>query len=390
VVGSRRRDLVVLDGLTALGLAVLPQVAPLRPQAGTGGGLGWALCVATAAPLAVRRLWPRTVHSAVLTATGAALLAGLGPAVFLAAAYALYPVATRPPAGRLPAVRLGGACVAGAALLAVTGGQHGDGGGVGRLLFGLLLLGATWAAGTAVRERRESLRRVVEEAAARARVEERLRIAREVHDVVAHGVGLIAVKAGIANHLAADRPEEGREALRVIEEVSRDALRDLRGLLAVLRDDAVDAGLRPAPGLGDLPALVRTAQDAGVQVDLHVDLRGVGADRIPDGVALSAFRIVQEGLTNVVRHAGPTRCSVQLVGGTGTLRVEVTDEGPAPGRPASTAGAGLGLVGMDERVRGHGGTFGAGPHSGGFRVLATLPYRPAAARTPDRRSPPSG
>jgi len=121
-----------------------------------------------------------------------------------------------------------------------------------------------------------------------------------------------------------------------------------------------------------------------------VDLRGVGADRIPDGVALSAFRIVQEGLTNVVRHAGPTRCSVQLVGGTGTLRVEVTDEGPAPGRPASTAGAGLGLVGMDERVRGHGGTFGAGPHSGGFRVLATLPYRPAAARTPDRRSPPSG
>jgi len=390
VVGSRRRDLVVLDGLTALGLAVLPQVAPLRPQAGTGGGLGWALCVATAAPLAVRRLWPRTVLAAVLTATGAALLAGLGPAVFLAAAYALYPVATRPPAGRLPAVRLGGACVAGAALLAVTGGQHGDGGGVGRLLFGLLLLGATWAAGTAVRERRESLRRVVEEAAARARVEERLRIAREVHDVVAHGVGLIAVKAGIANHLAADRPEEGREALRVIEEVSRDALRDLRGLLAVLRDDAVDVGLRPAPGLGDLPALVRTAQDAGVQVDLHVDLRGVGADRIPDGVALSAFRIVQEGLTNVVRHAGPTRCSVQVVGGTGTLRVEVTDEGPAPGRPASTAGAGLGLVGMDERVRGHGGTFGAGPHSGGFRVLATLPYRPAAARTPDRRSPPSG
>jgi len=377
VVGSRRRDLVVLDGLTALGLAVLPQVAPLRPQAGTGGGLGWALCVATAAPLAVRRLWPRTVLAAVLTATGAALLAGLGPAVFLAAAYALYPVATRPPAGRLPAVRLGGACVAGAALLAVTGGQHGDGGGVGRLLFGLLLLGATWAAGTAVRERRESLRRVVEEAAARARVEERLRIAREVHDVVAHGVGLIAVKAGIANHLAADRPEEGREALRVIEEVSRDALRDLRGVLAVLRDgDLEGGGLRPAPGLGDLPSLVRTAHEAGV----HVDLRCVGADRLPAGVALTAFRIVQEALTNVVRHAGPTRCSVRLVGGTGTLRIEVADEGPAPGRPASVAGAGLGLSGMDERVGGHGGSFSAGPRrGGGFQVLATLPYPPASS-----------
>ncbi|MEV8532581.1 sensor histidine kinase [Streptomyces sp. NPDC051211] len=371
-----RRRLIMLDVLAALGFALLPQVAVLRPD--VSGEVAhttvWPVLLCTALPLAVRRLWPVPVFAFVLTAACVALALGLGPTPFLAAAYVLYLVAVtwkRPT--RLSAVLVGGVSVAGAGALTLTGGRHYQGGSLGvQLVFGLLVLGATWAAGSAVRERRESMRRVIEQAAERAKVEERLRIAREIHDVVTHSVGLIAVKAGIANHVVATHPEEAHEALTVIEDVSRRALRDMRATLKVLRRDPEDAqDLRPALGLSDLPSLVRTAEAAGVRVDL----RSHCPEEPPDGVALSAFRIVQEALTNVVKHAAPTRCRVHLVADRGALTVDVADDGPGPAHRPTVPGSGLGLVGMRERATAHGGTLTAGPREdGGFRVSATLPY----------------
>ncbi|MEV7387720.1 MULTISPECIES: histidine kinase dimerization/phosphoacceptor domain-containing protein [unclassified Streptomyces] len=250
-----RRRLILLDAAAALGFALLPQLTPVRPDIGAAPDAVTVavLSLATALPLVVRRLWPVPVFAVVLVASCAALAAGLGPAVLLAVAHALYMVATtrRRQLGR-SAVLVGGASAAGAALLTVTGGRHHAGGTLAvQLLFGLLVLGATWAAGAAVRERRESLRRAIEQAAEQAKVEERMRIARDIHDVVTHSVGLIAIKAGVANHVAATHPEEAREALAVIEDVSRRALRDMRATLKVLRREPGDEqrDLQPVRGL---------------------------------------------------------------------------------------------------------------------------------------------
>jgi signal transduction histidine kinase len=197
-------------------------------------------------------------------------------------------------------------------------------------------------------------------------VDERLRIARELHDVVTHGMGLIAVKAGIANHLAETRPEEARDALRIIEATSRESLTELRRLLGVLREDA---DLAPAPTLDALPELVERASMAGVEVEAVV------AERrdLPPPVELAAYRIVQEALTNVVKHAAPARCRVSVRVTAGVVAIEVADDGTrdSGGRP------GHGLVGMRERVALYDGEFAAGPApSGGFTVTATLRYQP--------------
>ncbi|MFJ9590227.1 sensor histidine kinase [Streptomyces acidicola] len=372
-----RRRLIMLDVLAAFAFVLLPQVTVVRPavDGAVNGSTVWLLALSTALPLAARRLWPVPVFGLVLTAACAALVVGVGPSPFVAAAYALYTVATtrrRQPGPS--AVFVAGLCGAGAALLTATGGQGYQGGTkVVQVVFGLLVLGATWAAGSAVRERRESTRRAIGHAAEQAKVEERLRIARDIHDVVTHSVGLIAVKAGVANHVAATRPEEAREALTVIEDVARGALRDMRATLKVLRQEQESGArdLRPVLGLSDLPALVRRAEAAGVRVDL----RSQCAEEPSDAVALSAFRVVQEALTNVVKHAAPTSCRVRLTAERGTLTIDVADEGPGPGQRPAVPGGGMGLVGMKERVAAHGGTLSAGPRpGGGFRVLATLPY----------------
>ncbi|WP_344332230.1 sensor histidine kinase [Kitasatospora putterlickiae] len=372
-----RRRLISLDVLAVVGFVLLPQVSVLRPADGAepSATAAWLLSLGTALPLVVRTLWPVPVFAAVFTAACVALAAGLGPTPFLAAAYALYQVATTR-SGRpgLSALLVAGPCAAGAILMTVSGGHGYQGGSRAvQTVFGLLILGATWATGTAVRERRESLRRAIEHAAEQAKSEERLRIARDIHDVVTHSVGLIAIKASIANHVVTTRPEEAREALAVIEDVSRRALRDMRATLQVLRreQDGGAGDLRPVQGLSDLPALVSTAEAAGVRVDL----RTAYEEEPPDGVALSVFRIVQESLTNVVKHAAPTRCRVRLAAAQGTLTIDITDDGPGPGHRPTVPGGGMGLVGMRERVAAHRGTFSAGPRpSGGFRIVATLPY----------------
>jgi signal transduction histidine kinase len=386
--GTRDRMEFLRDAAAGLALLLLSQIPVLRPageRIGAGTVLGLALVSAVA--VFVRRWRPVAACVGALAVAGVALVVGVGPVFFLAAAYLLYGVAARPgPGSRGPVSVVVGVCAAGAVTLTVAGSQHTPGGNsFVQLLCGVLVLGAAWAAGAAAGERRARALLAVERASERARQDERLRVARDLHDVLTHSVGLIAVKAGVANHVLGSRPEEARAALAVIEDVSRSALRDLRATLAVLRRDPSGTvpcpterpadrphGLRPLPGPADLPALVRNAEAAGLEIDLCS--RGLGG--LPDGVGLSAYRIVQEAVTNVLKHAGPTRCAIRLDAAEEVLRIEVADDGPSPGpREGPIPPGGLGLIGMRERAEAHGGTLTAGPRpEGGFAVRATVPY----------------
>ncbi|MDP9867735.1 MULTISPECIES: sensor histidine kinase [Streptosporangium] len=372
-----RGQLVALDALAGTVYVIAFLLSAIaRPAAGTQL---WAQCLLPAgigAALAVRRLWPLPVFGLVLGASLVSFSLGLAHDGFAAAAFALYPVAlTRPRRRWEPTVAIG-VCGAAAFLMLSLAGSPTPAGWarpLGALVAGAAFLGCTWTVGRAVRERRAYAARSAEQLADRAVTEERLRIARELHDVVAHSMSLIAVKAGIANHVAEARPEEARDALRVIEATSRGALTEMRHLLGVMRSgpgaapDTV-SGLSPAPGLDGLPELAGRAAMAGVRVDLDVT-----AAALPEGVGLSVYRIVQEALTNVVRHAAPARCRVAVEADGREVRVEVTDDGPGhrvlPGRQ------GHGLIGMRERVIMYGGTFTAGRRpEGGFGVSARLPY----------------
>jgi signal transduction histidine kinase len=205
-------------------------------------------------------------------------------------------------------------------------------------------------------------------------VEERLRIARELHDSLTHSISVIQVQAGVAEHLARKRGEEVPPALAAIREAGADAARELRATLSVLRrtEDA------DGSGLGQLENLVSRARSAGLPVTVTVS----GAERpLPPEVDQAAYRIVQEALTNVSRHAGPAQTSVCLRYTPEALTVQVDDEGrdQSNGSDARTAGPGLGLLGMRERVSALGGRLHAGPRdSGGFRVQAELPARRAS------------
>jgi len=256
----------------------------------------------------------------------------------------------------------------------------------------VLALAVAWLAGENLRDRRarwaaleqraRDLERDREDRARRAVGEERLRIARELHDVVAHAMSVVAVQAGVANHVIDSRPEAAREALATVETNTRAALVEMRRLLGVLRQgDEPSASLAPAPGLAEVPVLVQQFAQAGLTVDVRVD-GAPGA--VPDGVDLSAYRIVQEGLTNVLRHGGP-RAEVVIGYPGSAVAIEITDDGRgggpsgaggAGGEPgAAVVGPGHGLIGMRERVAVFGGRLFAGPRDGGgFRVAAVLPF----------------
>jgi signal transduction histidine kinase len=241
-----------------------------------------------------------------------------------------------------------------------------------------------WLAAENVRARRNYEQGVAERAAERereqarrARAEERIRIARELHDVVAHAMSVITVRSGVARMVLDVRPEEAREALGIIEGTSRQALREMRLIVGVLRDadaDDLEADLGPAPGLASLPGLVSQINQAGVPVGVHVE----GEPRpLSPGVDLSAYRIAQEALTNVVRHAAPAAAELTLRYQPDEVVIEVTDNGRAGLNPASPAragdGAGHGIAGMRERVAVYGGKLVAEPTAAGFRVLARIP-----------------
>jgi signal transduction histidine kinase len=219
-----------------------------------------------------------------------------------------------------------------------------------------------------VEQRADDAERTKDEAARRRAMEERLRIARELHDSLTHSISVIQVQAGVAVHLARKRGEEVSPALLAIQEAGTDAGRELRATLGVLRSE------EEGSGLCQLDSLVERARAAGLPVTVTV----TGAERpLPPDVDQAAYRIVQEALTNVSRHAGHACASVQLHYTPQTLSIQVDDDGKGTSTSTSTraSGPGLGLVGMRERVSALGGQLQAGPQDGGFRVRAELPAR---------------
>ena len=268
----------------------------------------------------------------------------------------------------------------GAAIFVVTLDNLADPAPWGEAVFGAVVMFVAWYVGRRLRMRQERAAQLLREQAAEARrivIEERARIARELHDVVAHRVSLMTVQAGAAKAVAAQDPEGALRAMGAVEEAGRQALEELRHLLGVLRPETDPDGLGPQPGLADLPRLVEQIRRAGLDVSLATD--GVAAE-LPARVDLFAYRIVQEALTNVLKHAGPgTHSKVRLGSDSSGIVIEVLDDGRGatalPGLDPDDAGArGHGIVGMRERARLLGGTLDARPRpGGGFSVVAHLP-----------------
>jgi signal transduction histidine kinase len=265
---------------------------------------------------------------------------------------------------------------------------------LGALSMGAFLVGAV-AAGVLIRNRErlfaDTERRAAEAEAdrlaeaERAVRRERNRIAREMHDVVAHGMSVVAVQAAAGREIVRLDPDRAADVFATIEGVSRDSLSELRRMLGVLRDTGDDeASLSPQPGVSDVPAAVAQSTAVGVPAELIVE----GAERaVEPGVELAAYRIVQEALTNVRKHAGSAAsATVRLVYGRDHLLVEVIDDGRGAASALADAGAGHGLLGMRERVEIYGGELSAGPRpGGGFAVRAVLPI--AGAATADDEAP---
>jgi signal transduction histidine kinase len=243
--------------------------------------------------------------------------------------------------------------------------------------FALCLLAL--AGGDIVRSRREAVERVLavqEEKALRRLGEERLRIAREVHDVVAHAMVAINVQAGVAAHRLDRDPEQARSALRDIKATSGEALSDLRATLGVLRATDADAPVGPAAGLHDLEGLTAGLRAAGVRVELDV-----APVRLPSPVDAAGYRIVQEALTNVLRHADASAVRVRVADEDAAVRLEIVDDGA--GARAAGNGSGHGLRGMRERAAALNGTLESGPApGGGWRVSARLPVHPTGPAAP--------
>lgn len=313
-----------------------------------------------------RRSRPLVVFGVTL---GAAVLSiGLRDAdmVGIAMLFALYGVGRYVTNDRRGYVALGGA------LVFVTISSLIDAVTVAEIGFGLLLMFFVWYVGRRLRIRGERAAQLEREQAAEARravAEERTRIARELHDVVAHRVSLMTVQAGAAKTVAADDPEAASQAMHAVEKAGRQALDELRHLLGVLRPEADGEALGPQPGLADVPRLVDQLRAAGLDVSLTME--GAQID-LPARVDVSAYRIVQEALTNALKHAGPSaRTEVRLHTGNHGVDIEVLDNGRGV---TILTGSGHGIIGMRERALLLGGHLDVGPRpGGGFHVLAHLP-----------------
>jgi signal transduction histidine kinase len=353
--------------------------APRVPGTVTGNAAAAAYAAIAAATVLRRRL-PRTTLAIVLPATVAALAlrSGLGAPFFVGMAlYSVVAGSSRRPA--LVTVSLAASTVLAGYIIG--GGQDVIPAAIGGVA--LVLLG--WLAGDNPRPSRAYAAQEAERAAElqeaaeaeradrvrRAVGDERAQIARELHDIVAHAMSLIAVRSGVARMVIDTDPGQAREALAIIETATRRSLREMRLLVGMLRADDDKAELSPFPGLEDLDRLITEVAAAGVTVDLHID--GTVPVLSPSA-DLSAYRIVQEALTNVVRHAGPTRARVRISYRPDEVSIEVTDDGPSGPLPPQPprAGGGHGLIGMRERAALFGGELAAGPDAAGFRVQATL------------------
>lgn len=340
------------------------------------------LYVVLALPVLLVRRLPATVFAAVLGESVLGDAYGARPLIVFVLLVGLggYLAVRRPKAAAVGSV----AGVAAALVNEI----HVPGQGVGdtaQWAGGLALwFAVAWVFGGVYRKRREYLEALQEQTAARVVMAERLRIARELHDSVAHSIGIITVLSGAAARVVQTKPEQTRQALTGIETTSRETLLELQRILGALRraepDDAMPqaAPLAPAGSLADVPQLAERTADAGVRV--HVTWQGERRP-LPPEIELSAFRIIQESVTNVVRHSRARTCRVAVGYEPTGVTIEVVDDGEdglgGPGRPrfsAAAGGSGFGLLGMRERVTLLSGQFSAGRRpEGGFRVAASLP-----------------
>jgi signal transduction histidine kinase len=344
-------------------------------------------CALLVSALLLRR-WPLAALAVVLGGSVASMVLLPGPVVALiVVAVALGLEICHLAATRTSRVSVAGAAMAAVGLLiplltlpslrSLRGGTVGSAGPPGVTIAVPVFTILAWLIGHSIRQAQARAELVRVQAAAQASMAERLRIARELHDIVAHSIGVIAIQAGSGRSVFDARPDQAREALAAIEASSRETLSGLRRMVTGLRRAEAGPGpgqapLGPAPGLADIDRLAATARDAGVQVD--VDWRG-SREPVPADIDLSAFRIIQEAVTNVIRHAGTGRCQVCIDQRDGQLSIEVTDGGHG-----GAAGTGNGITGMRERAALLGGDCSAGPRpGGGFRVAAWLPL-PELAR----------
>jgi signal transduction histidine kinase len=383
-------DLALAAGLALLELGALAFGDAPGGGPGEAGVAAVALALAASLPLAARRARPAPAIAVVAAAVVVQVFLLEAAATGLGVVAALYAVAV-----------YGDRRVALLALLVTEAVQIGvyvllpQGARGGNLVFeaatSALAVGAFWALGAYVRTRRayvaelegrtRRLERDRERAARLVRAEERARIARELHDVVAHTVAMMLVGTRGARDALHAQPDRSEATLAQVEELGERSLAELRRMLGVLREEGEAAELRPSPRIDELDDLVDRFRRAGLPVRLEVQGE---ARRLPDGVELSAYRIVQEALTNALRHARPRAVRVRLGHLPHGLEVEVADDGPPPAaRAPAGAGAGAGagegghgIVGMRERASALGGWLRAGPVAGGgFRVAAFLPAR---------------
>lgn len=379
---------VVDVGLVALLLLAVSGPAVLNSDLSYTDNLGWWSAVPPAVVGALALLWrrghPRTV--VVLTALCASAAGGFGylitPVLLAPVMIALYELAVRVP-GRITRLYY----LAATASIAVSALLGGDYGGYPWLLTILnpvlfLWLPVALAESTrlrhdylsAVKARAEYAERNREEEARHRVAEERVRIARELHDVVAHHLTLANAQAGTAAYLARTRPDQVQRILTELTGTTSAALRELKATVGLLREpNDTNSPLEPTPGLGQLAELTAAFASAGLDVEVTVE---GDEQRLSPGVDLTAFRIVQEALTNVTKHATTNTASVRLAYGEDRLTITVTnDAGPATPTFAKP-GEGFGIVGMRERVQSAGGRFQAGPRlEGGFAVATELPIR---------------
>jgi signal transduction histidine kinase len=392
----RGAALVALDTAAAAVLGTLMILSALSPTRnhlfGEPAWLRVMVGVLSVTALCLRRLLQLSALAIAFATSTAAWLMGFERDSFLTVALVLYIISsTRPPSRSGPLLLLAGTVTAVAYTLfafPIPGGGHVP-------WFQSLALSSTsvaieavgWALGLAVYRQRSYVQavrvqatqevRAQRELAARAAAEERLRIARELHDVVAHAMSVITVQAGVARFILPEHPEQTSAALEVIESTGRQALRDMRQLLGVLRQEGDQSPRTPMPALSDLGELVEGTRAAGTEVELKI--RG-SARPLPEGLEVSAYRIVQEALTNVVKHAGSRRAQVVLGYEPRELTITVLDDGPG-GLGGVSAGGGHGLVGMRERAALHGGSVEAGPLPvRGYRVAARLPVPASGER----------
>ena len=329
--------------------------------------------------LAWRRRWPVAVLAiSVAAVTAYTLLGYVNGAALVAPIIALYAVVTRVSALRAVAAGL----VTVGVLMAASAARNPFGyiSAGGYYLIPLMGVAVVFG-GIAVVNRRAyaaSIQERAEQDARRRIDEERLRIARELHDVVAHTMATINVQAGVAAHVLPTKPEAAADALQAIKTASKEGLRELRAILNVLRQADDADPVQPAPGLTQLDALVEGARRAGLPITLTV----TGAPfPLPAAVDLAAYRIVQESLTNAIRHAGPAAAAVSLSYDGDELRIDVTDTGRGPAAGAASGKKGHGQAGMRERAAAVGGTVQAGPRpAGGYQVTARLPLVAALPR----------